>query len=293
MTTKSKPKLTLVILNYNSQFWLKKSLTTLKEHYLDQTKTKVNTIVVDNASQDESVEMIKDEFDWVKLIESDQNLGFSAGNNLALKQVKSEYVMLLNNDIELTEKSDLDTLLKFMDQNPEVGICTPKLVLADSSLDQACHRGEPTFWAGLTYYTKLEQLFPESRLFGQYHQTYKDLNQVHTIDACSGAAMMVRTKAMDQVGLLDERFFMYAEDLDWCHRFRQADYKVAFVPQVEIIHHKYKSGIKTESDLTSTQTKQHFYNTMLQYYDKHYQNRYPRICRALLRSFIFIKKDGM
>ncbi len=293
MTTKGKAELTLVILNYNSQFWLKKSLTTLKEFYLDQTKTKIKTVVVDNASQDESVDLIKEEFDWVELIESEKNLGFSAGNNLALKQIESEYVMLLNNDIELTDKSNLDTLLKFMDQNPEVGVCTPKLLLADGTLDQACHRGEPTFWAGLTYYTKLEQLFPKTKLFSQYHQTYKNFNQVHTIDACSGAAMMIRTEAMEEVGLLDERFFMYAEDLDWCHRFRENDYKIAFVPQVEIIHHKYKSGIKTESDLTSTQAKQHFYNTMLQYYDKHYQDKYPRICRTILRSFIFIKKDGM
>ncbi|MEA2056667.1 MAG: glycosyltransferase family 2 protein [Patescibacteria group bacterium] len=291
--TAKQPKLTLVILNYNSQFWLKKTLTTLKQFYLDKTKTKVDTIVVDNASQDESVDLLKKEFKWVKLIKSEENLGFSAGNNLALRKIKSDYVMLLNNDIEFTDKSNLDVLLKFMDENKKVAVCTSQLNLADGSLDKACHRGEPTFWAAATFYLKLEKLFPDSKFFGQYHLTYKNMNKVHTIDACSGAAMMIRASAMDEIGLLDERFFMYAEDLDWCHRFRDKNYQIVYVPQVEIIHHKYKSGIKTESDLTSTQTKQYFYNTMLQYYDKHYKNENPRIYRFILKAFIFIKKDGL
>lgn len=287
------PGLSLVILNYNSQFWLKKTLTTLKAHYLDQTQTQVQTIVVDNNSTDDSVTMVKQEFAWVELIESKQNLGFAAGNNLALKQIKTPYVMLLNNDVEFSADSNLDILLQFMEQNPQVAVCTPKLTLANGNLDQACHRGEPTLWAGFTYHLGLEKLFPQSEFFAQYHQTYKPLDQVHEVDACSGAAMLIRVKHMQQVGLLDERFFMYAEDLDWCKRFREQDYKVAFVPHCQLTHHKYKSGIKTESDLTATQTKQHFYNTMLQYYDKHYQEHYPRFYRWLLRAFIFIKKDGM
>ncbi len=263
----SPPLLTFIILNYNSRFWLKKTLTTLKEHYLNQSKTKVKTIVVDNHSTDESVKMIKKEFEWVNLIESNKNLGFAAGNNLALKNISSKYVMLLNNDVEFTPQTKIELLIEFMEKNPQVAVATPKILLADGQLDQACHRGEPTMWAAL--------------------------NQVHTIDACSGAAMLIRTKAMQQVGYLDERFFMYAEDLDWCRRFRQAGYKIGFIPQVEIIHHKYKSGIKTESTLTSLKAKRYFYNTMLQYYDKHYRQQYPRFFRFLLRSFIFIKKGGL
>lgn len=286
-------KLTLVILNYNSQFWLKKSLTTLKRYYLNKTAYQVTTIVVDNASQDESVAMVKDEFPWVKLIESDQNLGFSAGNNLALQQVESEYAMLLNNDVELTTDSNFDQLISFMDEQSQVGICTPQVKLPNGDLDWACHRGEPTIWASLTYFLKLDQLFPQSNFFGQYHHTYKNLSQPHLIDACSGAAMLVRTDYMNQVGLLDERFFMYGEDLDWCRRFRELGYQIAYYPQVSLIHHKYKSGIKTESDLTALQTRQHFYNAMLLYYDKHFSQNYPRIFRLLLRGFIFIKKGGM
>ncbi|MGD9129053.1 MAG: glycosyltransferase family 2 protein [Candidatus Woesebacteria bacterium] len=289
---KNNIELTLVILNYNSQFWLKKLLSSLKEHYLDQTKREVKTIIVDNNSSDDSVAMLKKEFKWVELIELEENIGFSAGNNVALKKIKSKYLMLLNNDIEFTEKSNLDPLLEFMDNNPKAGIVTPKLLLSNGQLDQACHRGEPTPWASFTYFIKLEKLFPKKKIFGQYHQSYKDFDKPHLIDACSGAAMLVRTSAMKKVGLLDERFFMYAEDLDWCKRFREMGFSIVYLPQVQIMHHKYKSGIKSESDRTSQKVRAHFYNTMMDYYDKHHRHNYPRIYRWLLRVFLFIKRGG-
>jgi len=286
-------KLSLIILNYNSFFWLKKCLSSLEENYLNKTKFPVKTIVVDNNSHDQSKEMIKNEFKWTKLIELDENKGFSAGNNVALKQAESEYVMLLNSDTEFISDSNLDILIDFMDSHPNAGIISPKLILSNGKLDWASHRGEPTPWASLTYFLGLEKLFPTCKLFSQYHQKYLDLTQVHQVDACSGAAMLLRTSYMKQVGLLDERFFMYAEDLDWCKRFREANYQVWYNPNVEVIHHKYKSGIKTQSPLTAIQSKGHFYNTMIQYYDKHYKDKYPRFVRFLLRSFLFIKKGGM
>ena len=260
---------------------------------MDETKQLVKTVVVDNNSSDQSIEMINQEFKWVELISLNENKGFSAGNNVALKQVESEYVMLLNSDTEFTPQSNLDELLIFMDANPNIGIVSPKLVLANGNLDWASHRGEPTLWASLTYHLKLEKLFPNSRWFGQYHQKYLDLSHAHQVDACSGAAMLLRTVNMKEVGFLDERFFMYAEDLDWCKRFREHGFQVWYNPAITIIHHKYKSGIKTQAPLTSHQTKGHFYNTMMQYYDKHYKDKYPRFVRFLLRTFLFIKKGGM
>jgi hypothetical protein len=286
-------KLTLIILNYNSKFWLKKCLQSLQEHYLNQTATPINTVVVDNHSQDDSVEMIKHDFPWVKLIEQPSNGGFAQGNNAALKEVDTEYVMLLNSDIEFTTRTNLDLLISFMDSNPQAGIVTPQVTLPDGGLDWASHRGEPTLSTAIFYYFGLEKRFPNSKFFSQYHQTYLDLTSTHQIDACSGAAMLIRTKYMNQVGLLDERFFMYAEDLDWCKRFREAGYEIWFIPEVQLIHHKYKSGIKTQSPLTALQARNHFYNTMLLYYDKHYLSQYPRFVRTLLRMFVFIKKGGM
>lgn len=289
----SQEKLTLVILNYNSKFWLKKCLESLKSYYLDKTKTKVKTIVVDNHSTDDSLKMVKTDFPWVEVVELEKNLGFSAGNNVVLKQVNTTYVMLLNSDIEFNFHTNLDLLINSLENNPEVAIVTPKVNLSDGSLDWACHRGEPTPWASFAYFAGLSNLFPQSKQFGGYHLNYEDLDKPHFISACTGAAMMVRVKHMNEVGFLDERFFMYGEDLDWCKRFRDAGYRIGYLPQVEIIHHKYKSGIQTESPLTKLQSKQYFYNTMLLYYDKHYKDKYPKVLRWLLRLFLFIKKGGM
>jgi len=286
-------KLTILILNYNSKFWLKKCLTSLENHYLSHTKNSVKTVVVDNNSDDGSVEMLKNDFANVEVIELPKNVGFSAGNNVVLKRIESQYVMLLNSDTELTANSNLDKLISHLEKNKKMAVASPKLLLSNGSLDWACHRGEPTPWASLSYFIGLDKLFPQTKFFGQYHQTYKNLNEPHLIDACSGAAMMTRSKHMNEVGLLDEQFFMYGEDLDWCKRFRNHGYQIGFLPEVEITHHKYKSGIQTESPLTSLQSKRYFYNTMLLYYDKHYQDKYPKIVRFLLRLFLFIKKGGM
>jgi len=294
MKNNNQTDLTLIILNYNSRFWLKKTLSTLKKEYLKKSKYKIKTIVVDNNSEDDSVLMVKKEFKWVELIELAENIGFAAGNNVALKDIQSKYVMLCNNDLEFTQKSNLDSLINYMNENEDIAVITPKLLLgnnSDGKIDMACHRGEPTPWASFTYFTKLEKLFPNKKLFSEYHQLYKGFDSIHQIDDCSGAAMLVKKSAIDKIGLLDERFFMYAEDLDWCKRFRNEDYKVYFYPDVEIIHHKYKSGIKSPSDRTSKKIKAYFYDTMLQYFDKHYSH-YPRIYKFLLQIFVFIKKGG-
>lgn len=286
-------QLTLILLNYNSKFWLKKALESLKTYYLDKTKTGVKTIVVDNNSTDDSLKMVKADFPWVEIVKLEKNVGFAAGNNTVLKQINTPYAMLLNSDIEFTFSTNLDLLIKHMEDNPDIAIATPKVTLSDGSLDWACHRGEPTPWASFTYFSGLAKLIPQSKNFASYHLTYKNLDKPHFIDACTGAAMMIKVKYMNEVGLLDEQFFMYGEDLDWCKRFIDAGYKISYFPQVEITHHKYKSGIQTESPLTALQSKRYFYNTMLLYYDKHYKDKYPKIVRWLLRLFLFVKKGGM
>jgi len=289
---RSQADLELIVLTYNSQFWLKKTLETLQEYFLASTDLKVKTVVVDNCSNDDTVQMVKREFKWVNLLELEKNYGFSAGNNFALDQATGRYVMLLNSDMEFTPLSDLDVLVNFMDKHPDAGMITPRVEFTSGELDPACHRGEPTLWAAFTYFTKLERIFPRTKLFGQYHQFYKDLDSIHTVDACSGAAMMVRQTALEKVGLLDERFFMYAEDLDWCRRFRDAGFKIIYHPETKIIHHKYKSGIKSASKKIATQTNLHFYDTMLQYYDKHYAQQHPKFVRTFIRYFLAIKKEG-
>ena len=283
------PLVSVIIPTKNSEKFFEKCLDSIN----NQTYQNIEIIVVDNNSQDDSVKMVKKEFPWIELIELDNNSGYAAGNNVALKAVDSEYVMLLNNDVEFTAGSNLDLLIEFLKQHQQFAVASPKVFLSNGKLDWACHRGEPTPWASFTYFLGLAELFPQSKLFARYHQTYQNMNNSHTIDACTGAAMMIRTKYMNEVGLLDELFFMYAEDLDWCKRFRDAGYKISFIPLVSIIHHKYKSGIKTQTEITALQAKKSFYNTMLQYYDKHYRSKYPKIIRWLLKTFLFIKKGGM
>lgn len=283
-------ELTIIILNYNTQFWLKKTLTTLKEQYLDRTKNKVKVVVVDNNSQDETLKMLRDDFSWVEVVALQENVGYARGNNIALEKVATPYAMLLNSDVEFTENSNLDPLLSFLEAHSHAAVVTPKILLADSQLDLAAHRGEPTLWASLSYYVGLEKVFPFVPLFSQYHLLTKNFSQIHEIDACSGAAMIVRTSAMKKIGYLDERFFMYAEDLDWCKRFREAKYQIFFHPEATVTHHKYKSGISSLSQQTANKTRLYFYETMLQYYDKHYQNRYPKWVRQLIYLFLELKK---
>ena len=293
MPRKKKSSLEIIIVNYNAQFWLKKTLSSLKKHYLDQAYHRVTVTVVDNASTDDSSTLVKRNFRWARLVQAEKNLGFAKANNLALEKSRTDYVMLLNSDVEFTANSNLDLLVDHLNQHSQVAVIGPKIIFTDGSLDPACHRGEPTLWAALTYFLKLETLFPKSSWFGQYHQGFKSLNQTHLVDAISGAAMMVRQAAIKQVGLLDERFFMYAEDLDWCRRFRDKGWQVVFYPAVSLIHHKYKSGLKNTSQAIARKTRKHFYNTMLQYYDKHYAQSYPGWVRKLVRIFITIKKGAL
>ncbi len=285
--------LEIIILTYNSQFWLKKALTTLKEHVLRSSKYTIMVTVVDNDSDDESVQMVHQEFKWVNLIEQTENVGFAAGNNVALKKTTARYAMLVNSDIEFTDASDLDILIKYMDDNTEVGIITPRVEFTDGTLDPACHRGEPTPWVMATYVMGLENIFPTSKLFGSYHQGYKDISSIHRIDACSGASLLIRSKIIKKIGLMDERYFMYAEDLDWCKAARDSGYDIVFHPDVQVIHHKYKSGIKSSSQKIARQTKRHFYNTMLQYYDKHYRSSYPEFVRAIIKYLVIIKLGAL
>ncbi|MBQ6154432.1 glycosyltransferase family 2 protein [bacterium] len=288
-----KRSLTIVIVSYNGSFWLKKTLQSLQEYYLSATATKVRVMLVDNHSSEDVVEMVKADFSWVEVISLPENRGFAGANNVALKLVKSDYVMLLNPDTQLDERSQLDRLLDRLQDEPQIGMIGPCLLLTDGRMDMACHRGEPTLWASLCYFLKLEKLFPRWRLVNGYHRQDFDLKTSHQVDAISGAAMMIRTETMAEVGFLDERFFLYAEDLDWCKRFRDAGYQIWYEPAVTIIHHKNKTGIANQDAKISGASRQHFFNTMLQYYDKHYAQQYPKWMRQLLRVFLFVKREGI
>ncbi len=201
-------------------------------------------------------------------------MGFAAGNNPGIRRAKGRYILLLNTDTEIPE-STLATMVRFMDDNPSVGASTCKLLLPDGSMDPACHRGFPTPWVAFTYLTKLEKLFPHTKLFGEYHQGYKDLSTIHEVDCIVGAFFLVRRDVIKQVGLLDEDYFMYGEDIDWAYRIRQAGWHIMFNPTVTILHKKKQSGRANILRARRVTTEIYFQKYNWLFYTKHYAAKYP------------------
>lgn len=257
--------LSVIIVSYNVASFLDQALTTLEEAI---GELKVEVYVVDNASTDDSVPMVKRKYPWVKLIENKENLGFASANNRALEMVKGRYILLLNPDTVL-RKNTLTTMVEFLDDHPETGAAGCKVINPDGSLQLACRRGFPT--PGVAFYKMigLSGLFPKSKTFGAYNLTYLDPDSVAEVDAVSGSFMMLRKEALDRVGFLDEEFFMYGEDLDLCYRIKQDGWKIYYVPYTEIIHFKGESA-KTVPTLKSIRD---FYTAMHIFVDKHYRKR--------------------
>jgi GT2 family glycosyltransferase len=284
----TKPVLSIIILSFNTKELLKNTLKSIPGNKNWQI------IVVDNASNDRSVEMVASKFPHVQIIQNDKNLGFAAGNNIGIKQSSSKYIMLLNSDTEIVGNA-IEDMLDYLDEHHETAIITPKVVLEDGAIDLACHRGMPTPWNAFTYFSQLERLFPNSKAFGGYHQTHKNFETTHHIEATAATAIIVRKSAIDKVGLLDERFFLYAEDLDWCKRMTDAGYQITYFPKATILHHKSQSGKKrTVKDKNHSSIKSdshhHFYATMKQFYHKHYQDEYPRWIQKLVFMGIDLKQ---
>ena len=202
----------------------------------------VEIIVVDNASTDGTAEAIQKlkrsrtpgSNIRILFIKNTKNLGFAAGNNRGIRQAKGKYILLLNSDV-FVESETLQKQLQFMEQHSEYAASTCRVELPSGRLDPACHRGFPTPWASFTYFTRLERIFPRLRWFGQYHQGWLDLSTTHDIEVISGAFFCARRKLFQQIGLLDEGFFMYAEDIDLCMRIRQAGLRIAFYPETSVV----------------------------------------------------------
>lgn len=281
---KEKPDLSIIIVNYNTRELLRACLAVLFGS--QQKRDRWEVIVVDNASHDGSAKEIsnfKFKISNLKIIRNTKNVGFAAANNQGMRASKGRYVLLLNSDTEVGPDT-LDELIRYMDEHSDVGALTCLLKLTDGSIDPACHRGFPTPWASLTYFIGFEKLFGSSRFFGQYHQGYKPMGEIHDVDSISGAFFFVRREVIDKVGILDEAFFMYGEDIDWCFRVREAGWKIRYYPYVSIIHKKHQSGLAHLDDDTREQTKKHFYNAMRLFYDKHYRRRYS----WLISSFVLL-----
>lgn len=274
--------LSVVILNYNTLELTRICLTTLLASSLGDYTMEV--IVCDNGSTDGSLAMVAREFPGVKRIDNGKNLGFAAGNNPGISKATGRYILLLNTDTEMP-KHTLRTMIAYMDATPDAGAATCKLLLPDGSMDSACHRGFPTPWAALTYMLKLEKLFPKSKLFGQYHQGYKDLNTIHEVDCIVGAFFLVRREVVAEVGLLDEDYFMYGEDIDWAYRIRKHSWKIMYNPTVTMLHKKKQSGRSNTHKNRRVTTEIYFHKYNWLFYTKNYAEKYGPVLTFFVDSF--------
>lgn len=241
MDMTEQPELGIVIVNFNTREDLRNCLSSI---YGSKQNTQFEVWVVDNNSTDYSSEMIQRDFPLVKLIRNNQNTGFARGNNLAISRMKNPFVLLLNPDTIVNEHA-FDKTIEFLKADDRAGMVTCKLVKADGTLDLACRRSFPSAFDGFCRATGLSKLFPYSKLFARYNLTYLDENEVNEVDAVNGAFMMVKREAIEVVGLLDEDYFMYMEDLDWCFRFKKNGWKTYYVPDSRVVHLKGNSGKKS------------------------------------------------
>ena len=280
----------IVIVNWNTCDLLKRCLETV---FLSEGDFTYEVVVVDNASTDTSADMVSDQFPEVELIVSDINGGFSYGNNLGLRALgfldvgqtevdAPRYALLLNPDTEVPPDS-LCAMIRYMDSRPEIGMAGPKLLLPDGSLDLACRRSFPTPTVAFYHFSKLARLFPESPRFARYNMTFKDVDEEAEVDSVVGAYMQVRREAIDEVGLLDESFFMYGEDLDWAYRVKQGGWKVMYHPEVIVWH------IKRAASRKSKKAQFEFYRAMLIFYRKHYRATTPTWLHSLVLLGLAIK----
>jgi len=271
--------LSIIIVSYNTSDFLKECLESIKKN---TEGLNYEIIVVDNASSDNSLQVLRAKFPDVLVIKKQENIGFSKANNLGIEKSKGRYVLFLNPDT-VVYKDSLLGMVKFMDEHKEAGAATCKLVMPDGRLDDASHRGFPNPWNSLSYFFGLSKLFPKSRLFSGYSLGFMDFSKIHEIDACAGAFMIVRKKAGEQIRWWDEDYFFYGEDLEFCFRLKEKGWKIYFVPSVSALHYKGISGgikkvskkITTASIETKRRSTNWRFNAMKIFYRKHYQDKYP------------------
>jgi GT2 family glycosyltransferase len=271
------PDLSIIILNYNVKDLLINCLESIFKNKTEKDNWQI--IVVDNASTDGSVEKVAEIYgNKVEIIRNDTNLGFAAGNNVGVKYAKAPVILFLNPDTVIVGQA-IQKTLEVLLSDPDIGALTCRVELLDGNLDYSCHRGFPTPWNSLMYFTGLAKMFPHSPIFAGYTAAYLDINKPHEIDCLTGAFMMVRKIAGDQIGWWDKDYFWNGEDIEFCFSLKEKGWKIYYYPGVKIIHYKGSSS-KQEKN----KTVRHGVSAMRIFYKKHYYKKYP----PLLRDFVLL-----
>lgn len=253
------PDLSILVVNWNVRDLLRRCLQSILANL---PACQLEIIVVDNGSTDGSVEMVRTEFPQVHLIANPDNRGFPAANNQGLAVARGRYVLLLNPDTEVVGNA-LETMVAFADAHPDVGVVGPMLLNPDGTV-QSSRRRFPTLLTAVFESTWLQPYAPR-RLLARYYVLDRPDDEVQDVDWVTGAALMARREAIEQVGPLDEGFFMYSEELDWCRRFRKAGWRVVYLPTARVIHYGGKSS---EQVLPARHI--HFQRSKIRYFRKYH-----------------------
>jgi GT2 family glycosyltransferase len=272
--------LSIVIVNYNTEKLLRSCLESV---YAGANGTPLDIWVVDNNSHDNSVAMLKSLFPMVRVIQNPSNVGFSRANNVVISQSRSDYILLLNPDTLIIGDA-IERVVKFMKEHPEVGIAGCRVLNRDGTLQLACRRSIPTPEVAFYRVTGLSRLFPRSRVMAKYNMTYESPDRTHEVDAVSGAFLMIRRAVVDQIGPLDERFFMYGEELDWCLRAKRAGWSVMYYPEARIVHYKGES-----TKYNSRKAAIEFHRAMYLFHRKHFARDYSPVTNFFIYAGIGVK----
>ncbi len=279
------PHLAVIIVNYNVRYFLHQCLSSVHAAISHAAANDfiVDCWVVDNASADDSVQMVSQHFPWVKLIANTKNSGFSTANNQAIRLADSQYVLLLNPDTVLGEQV-LSESIQLMDANQKIGALGARMVDGSGTFLPESKRGLPTPAVALFKLIGLAKLFPKSKKFGRYHLGFLDEHHPHEIDILPGAFMMLRKAALVAIGLLDEDFFMYGEDVDLSYRLQKGGWQNWYMPQLQIIHYKGESTKKGSANYVRM-----FYLAMAQFAWKHFGQSQAKLHRVIIQFGIWTR----
>ncbi len=273
-------KLSVIIVNYNVEPFLEQCLNSV---LVAAKFLEVEVIVVDNNSVDGSIRMLNSKFPDITLIANKDNRGFSKANNQGIRISRGEYVLLLNPDT-IVEEDTFQRVIQFMDEHDDAGGLGVKMLDGKGQFLPESKRGLPSPAAAFYKMFGLSKLFPKSKRFAAYHQGHLSDNEVHQVDVLSGAFMLMRKEALDKVGLLDEDFFMYGEDIDLSYRLVQGGYKNYYFPETRIIHYKGESTKKNSVNYVYV-----FYNAMVIFAKKHYSKENAKLFSLLINTAIVFR----
>lgn len=272
--------LSIVVASYNVAPLLRQCLDSLRDA---SDGMAVQVVVIDNRSSDGSPEMVERLFPEARLIRNDRNEGFSRANNRALQEAAGRYLLLLNPDTRIPPQT-LRPMVEFLEEKTDVGVVGCRLERPDGGMDEACKRSFPTPMNALARFLHLDRLFPRSRTLGAYRRTWQDPSGRYEVDSVVGAFMMFRRRVLEELGGLDEDFFMFGEDLDWCYRVRDRNWKVYYLGDHRVLHHKGGSTSREPHRMNY-----HFHRSMVLFHRKHLVNRYPFFVNWLVYTGIGLR----